>query len=59
MISRKIAVLGGGNGAHCMAADMKLKGHTVKMFEFPEYKHICRRYSTHRQLSQRVKLRAL
>lgn len=39
MISRKIAVLGGGNGAHCMAADMKLKGHTVKMFEFPEYKH--------------------
>ena len=28
MVSRKIAVLGGGNGAHCMAADMKLKGHT-------------------------------
>ncbi|MBQ4467478.1 MAG: NAD/NADP octopine/nopaline dehydrogenase family protein [Firmicutes bacterium] len=39
MVSRKIAVLGGGNGAHCMAADMKLKGHTVKMFEFPEFKH--------------------
>jgi len=39
MVSRKITVLGGGNGAHCMAADMKLKGHTVKMFEFPEYKH--------------------
>jgi len=38
MQKRKIAVLGGGNGAHMMAADMALKGHEVRMFEMPQYK---------------------
>ena len=39
MISKKIAVLGGGHGAHTMAADFTMKGHTVNMFEMPQYKH--------------------
>ena len=30
MTPKKIAVLGGGNGAHTMAAEFALKGHTVK-----------------------------
>lgn len=34
---KKIAVLGGGNGAHMMAADMKLSGHEVRMFELPQF----------------------
>lgn len=33
----KIAVLGGGQGAHAMTADMTLRGLTVNMFELPEY----------------------
>lgn len=33
-----VAVLGGGNGAHAMAADLTRKGYTVKMYEMPEYK---------------------
>ena len=39
MTPKKIAVLGGGNGAHTMAAELTLKGHTVNMFEVPEWKH--------------------
>ena len=39
MNKRVIAVLGGGNGAHMMAADLKLKGHEVRLFEMPEFKH--------------------
>ncbi len=39
MIAKKIAVLGGGNGAHTMAADLARKGHTVNMFEMPQFKH--------------------
>ena len=35
---KKIAVLGGGNGAHSLAADMAIKGHLVNMFEMPCYK---------------------
>jgi len=35
---RKIAVLGGGNGAHAMAADLALKGLEVNMCEAPEFK---------------------
>jgi opine dehydrogenase len=35
---RKIAVLGGGNGAHTMAADLTLKGLEVNMCEAPEFK---------------------
>lgn len=33
----KIAVLGGGQGAHAMTADMTLRGLSVNMFEVPEY----------------------
>ena len=39
MQARKIAVLGGGNGAHIMAADMAAKGHIVNMYNMPQYKH--------------------
>jgi opine dehydrogenase len=35
---KKIAVLGGGNGAHAMAADLTLKGYKVNMCEAPEFK---------------------
>lgn len=35
---KKIAVLGGGNGAHTMAAEFALRGHTVNMYEMPQYK---------------------
>jgi len=38
MTSKKIAVLGGGNGAHMMAADLTLKGHEVRLFEMPQFK---------------------
>ncbi len=34
----KIAVLGGGSGAHAMAADLTLKGIEVNMCEAPEFK---------------------
>ena len=30
---KKIAVLGGGNGAHTMAADLALRGYSVRMYE--------------------------
>ena len=35
---KTIAVLGGGNGAHAMAADLTLKGYEVNMCEAPEFK---------------------
>ena len=35
---KTIAVLGGGNGAHTMAADLTLKGYEVNMCEAPEFK---------------------
>ena len=38
MQAKKIAVLGGGHGGHTMAADFTIKGHSVNMFEFPEYR---------------------
>lgn len=38
MIPKKIAVLGGGNGAHAMAAELTRKGHSVNLFELPEFK---------------------
>lgn len=34
----KIAVLGGGNGAHAMAAEFTLKGHCVNLYEMPQFK---------------------
>ena len=33
MDSMKVAVMGGGNGSHTIAADLTLKGLTVNMFE--------------------------
>lgn len=33
----KIAVLGGGHGAHAMAADLSLKGYKVNLCEAPEF----------------------
>ena len=35
---KKIAVLGGGNGAHAMAADLTIKGFKVNICEAPEFK---------------------
>jgi opine dehydrogenase len=35
---RKVAVLGGGSGAHAMAADLTLKGLEVNMCEAPEFR---------------------
>ena len=35
----KIAVLGGGHGAHTMAADLSLRGFRVAIYEMPQYKH--------------------
>lgn len=35
--SKKIAVLGGGNGAHTMAADLTIKGFRVNMCEAPQF----------------------
>ena len=34
----KIAVLGGGNGAHAMAADLSCGGFEVRMCEMPEFR---------------------
>lgn len=33
-----IAVLGGGNGAHAVAADLTFAGYEVNLFEFPQFK---------------------
>jgi opine dehydrogenase len=37
MSTPQLAVLGGGNGAHAMAADAALRGISVTMYEMPEY----------------------
>lgn len=34
---KKVAILGGGHGAHCMAADLVSRGFSVNMFEMPEF----------------------
>jgi opine dehydrogenase len=33
-----IAVLGGGNGAHAIVADLTFAGYEVTLFEFPQFK---------------------
>jgi opine dehydrogenase len=38
MQSNRIAVLGGGHGAHAMSADLTQKGYDVTICEFPEFK---------------------
>jgi len=35
--NKRIAVLGGGNGAHAMAADLTMKGFEVRLCEAPEF----------------------
>jgi opine dehydrogenase len=37
--AKKIAVLGGGNGAHAMAGDLTLKGFEVRICEAPEFEN--------------------
>ncbi len=37
MLTRPIAVLGGGNGAQCMAADLSLHGYDVRLYEHPHF----------------------
>lgn len=36
-MSKKIAVLGAGNGGYVMAADLSMVGHEVNLYELPEY----------------------
>ena len=33
----KVAVMGGGNGSHTIAADLALKGLSVNMFEMAQF----------------------
>ena len=35
-MKRNIVILGGGAGAHMLAADLKQKGHTITMFIRPQ-----------------------
>jgi opine dehydrogenase len=35
---KKVAVLGAGNGGQATAADLSLYGHSVNLYEFPEYR---------------------
>ena len=37
MDSMKVAVMGGGNSSHTIAADLSLKGLTVNMFEMERF----------------------
>jgi opine dehydrogenase len=37
MSKMKVAVLGGGNASHTIAADLTLKGLTVNMFEMEQF----------------------
>lgn len=37
MEKKRIAIIGGGNGAHTMAADLALRGYSVRMYEQPEF----------------------
>lgn len=38
MNAKTIAVLGGGHGAHTLAADLKHRGHRVRLFEMPRFR---------------------
>lgn len=37
MHAEKIAVLGGGNGAHAMSADLTMAGYKINMYELPRF----------------------
>ena len=39
---KKVAILGGGNGAHAMAADLTLKGLEVTICEAPDFEEAFR-----------------
>lgn len=34
---KRIAIIGGGNGAHTMAGDLALRGYSIRMYEQPEF----------------------
>ncbi len=38
-MNRLVAVLGGGHGAHAMAADLISRGFSVNLYEMPRFKH--------------------
>lgn len=38
-MKRTVAVLGGGNGGHALAADLTLAGHEVRLFEMEGFSH--------------------
>jgi len=38
-VKKSVAVLGGGHGAHAMAADLASRGFSVNLFEMPEFRH--------------------
>jgi len=38
MLNKPIAILGGGNVGHCMAADLSLAGYKVNFYEHPRFK---------------------
>ncbi|MBA7687850.1 Opine dehydrogenase [subsurface metagenome] len=48
---QKVAVLGGGNGAHAMAADLTLKGFEVNICEAPQFIEGFRATLEHRQVN--------
>lgn len=37
MKAERITIMGGGNGAHAAAADLALRGHSVTLFELPQF----------------------
>jgi opine dehydrogenase len=41
-LKRTVAVLGGGNGGHTLAADLSLSGHDVRLFEMEKFKPLMR-----------------
>lgn len=49
---KKIAVLGAGNAGQAIAADCKLAGKNVSLFEFEEYKH----FIEHIMVTKKIKL---
>lgn len=48
-----IAVLGGGHGAHTMAADLAIKGNAVNLYEMPKYEKNISRLLETKEISMR------
>jgi opine dehydrogenase len=38
-MNKKVAILGGGHGAHAMAADLISRGFTINLFEMAQFRH--------------------